>query len=267
MSWLIVETRQLVGLLSDALLTAGKDADDYPSLVTVLLDCDRAEVEIESREDGETLIDTIPSDVLVATSTDGFTIASQGHIPCEGWLHHPVLLAADDVDNVVRTFTKKGKTAPKNDIHRTKVEISGDGVTFSEQHPAVFNGTVMTIRAQDISMYPRGLERTLDPDYATDVVHHETREPIPHTTGAAIHPGSWEIIAKVAKRRKMVPVYYRRHQLQRVIVEIGSMWRASVGAFRLLDEDLYQAPRVAVFTPRLPSKDNEAAPEPLPVDV
>jgi hypothetical protein len=251
-------TRDLVNLLKDVRLTAGSD-EDYPQLAAVLLDCDRADVRIESPNDegGEPLIDVIPSNVLVASAMDGFTMASQGHAPCDGWLHRAVLIATDDVDAVAATFAKKAKAAPKSDMHRTKVSISGDGVTFSEVHPAVLNGTTMTVRCQDLSEYPHGIETTLAPDPVTVVTDRDTKKPVLPEVGSGFAPAGWDVVSKVERNRKMPAVLYRYHHRRLHVVEVGTMWRAVFHPIKLDDPDHHKAPQVPVFAPRLPKKDAE----------
>lgn len=257
MSHVTLMTRHLVALLRDSLLTVSSD-EDYPQLNGVLLDCDHAQVQIESTPDNKdevALIDTMESNVLVASSMDGVTMASQGHAPCEGWLHKAVLLAADDVDTVVRAFTGKGKRAPKNSIHRTKVAVSGDGVTFTEVHESVLDGIQITVQQQDLSEYPRGIHHTLCPDPVSQVLDKDTKTAVPATLGSAFHPVGWGIAVKVSKDRQEPPVIYRYHQRKLHVVEVGTMWRAVFQPVRLFDEEAYAAPRVPVFEPRLPRKD------------
>lgn len=257
MSGVTLSTRDFTGLLADAVLTASDSPDEFPVLATVLLDTDHADVLVTSEEDedGETLMDTVPSDVLVATSTNGFDRVGQGHAPCEGRFHKPVLISVQDVQSLIRTFTAKGKTAPKGVPHRTRVEITGETLTVSEAVGYRARGISMVIPLMDVEEYPVTVARSLAPDPSVEVLD-ERKNPIPVSYGSGLSAGSLEIIAKVANRRKMIPALYRIHQRRPVIVEIGSRYRAVFGSAKL-DEDSGQhlAPQVLVFEPRLPAKD------------
>jgi hypothetical protein len=244
-------TRDFVGLLADAVLTAGTDPQENPVLATVLVDTDHAEVLVTSQDDGQggTLIDTVPSDVVIATSTNGYNLVSQGHCPCEGRLHKPVLITVQDTQSLIKTFTVKGKSTAN---HRTRVEITGDTVTVSENIQGD-RGIAMEIPMMDLDDYPVTVARSLSPD-PTRVPVDEHQQPIPPSAGFGLPTAAHEIIAKVAGRRKMPPAIYQYHQRRPVVVEIGSMWHAVFGAVTL-DEDNGQqhGPLVRVFPPRLPA--------------
>jgi hypothetical protein len=264
---LTLSTREFTGLLTDAVLTASDAPDEFPALATVLLDTDHADVLVTSEADGdgEALIDTIPSDVLIATSTNGFTMVGQGHCPCEGRLHKSVLLSVQDVQSLIKTFTAKGKTAPKGVPHQTRIEITGETLTVSEAVTFGHRGISMIVPVMNAEDFPANVARSLDPDPGIDVLDDQKKSIAP-SYGSGLDAGFLEIIAKVANRRKMLPAIYRCHQRRPVVVEVGSMWHAAFGAAKL-DEDNGQhlGPQVRVFAPRLPAKqDNETAPT-LPV--
>lgn len=268
MSDAMLTTREFTGLLADAILTASDAPDEFPVLATVLLDTGHADVLVTSEDDGdgETLIDTVPSDVLIATSTNGFGMISQAHCPCEGRLHRVVLISVQDAESLIKTFTAKGKSAPKGIPHKTRLEITGDTLTVQE---ALFYGTrgvSMTVPIMDVEDYPRGVANALDPDPTVEVLD-DNKRPIPPSYGAGISPTSLEIIAKVANRRKMTPAYYRYHQRRPVVVEVGSMWRAAFGAAKLDEENgQHHGPQVRVFEPRLPERKQDTTPPLTGVD-
>jgi hypothetical protein len=247
-------------------LTACDAPDEFPTLATVLLSTDYTDVVFtsEDEDDGATLIDTVPSDVLIATSTNGFTVASQGHCPCDGRLHKPVLITVQDAQSLIRTFTAKGKTAPKGVPHQTRIEITGETLTVSEDRTTRARGISMVVPLQDLDDYPTGITRMLEPDPSI-VPQDDQRKPIPASAGYGLDAGSLEIIAKVANRRKMTPALYQNHQRRPVVVEVGSMWHAAFGAAKL-DEDngQHHGTQVRVFEPALPVKKKEDAPQ-LPV--
>lgn len=275
MSALTLATRDLVRLLADAILTAGADSEHFPEYNSVVLDTAWADVEVASEdEDGPALMDTVPSDVLVATSTNGFTMVGQGHCPCSGRLHKPIRVSVMDAQAVVKTFTAKGKSAPKGIIHQTLVEVSGDRVTVSEdpdQHPG---GVQMLMTSLDLDVYPRNTASSLGFDPTRPVFKPMTpgddpeapRVEIPPSHGSGLSGAAFEIIGKVSKARKMPPRWYRYHQHRGVIAEVGSMWKAYFQAQRLEeDRGEHLEPQVPVFSPRIPERDvpeGERAPQP-----
>jgi hypothetical protein len=264
-SGLTLSTRDFTGLLTDAVLTASDSPDEYPILATVLIDTDHADVLVTSEDDGDgdTLIDTVPSDVLIATSTNGYDMVGQGHAPCEGRLHKPVLISVQDAQSLIKTFTAKGKTAPKGVPHQTRVEITGETLTVSEAVSYRSRGISMVIPLMELDDYPASVARSLDPDPSVEVFD-DKKQPIPPSYGSGLAAANLEIVAKVANRRKMVPALYKIHQRRPVIVEVGSMYRAAFGAAKL-DEDNGQhlGPQVRVFEPRLPAKKEERTTPPL----
>lgn len=268
MSGLTLTTREFTGLLTDAVLTAADDPDEFPSLATVLLDTGHADVLVTSTDDGDgdTLIDTVQSDVLIATSTNGFDMVSQGHCACEGRLHRVVLISVQDAASLIKTFTAKGKTAPKGVPHKTRVEITGDTLTVQEDLSYGSRGVSMVVPIMDVEDYSPSVTRSLDPDPTVEVVDGK-KQPIPASYGAGIAGSALEIVAKVAKRRKMTPAYYRCHQHRPLVVEVGSMWRGVFGAVKLDEENgQHRGPQVRVFEPRVPEKKQSTTPPLAGVD-
>jgi hypothetical protein len=266
-SGLTLSTREFTGLLTDAVLTACPAPDEYPHLATVLLDTDHADVLITSEDDGdgEALIDTVPSDVLIATSTNGFDMVGQGHTPCEGRLHRSVLISVQDAQSLIRTFTAKGKTAPKGVPHKTYIEITGETLTVSEAMLSRSRGISMVVPIIDAEDYPASVAQSLDPDPGVEVLD-DKKQSIPPSYGSGLSADFLDIVAKVANRRKMLPAIYRCHHRRPVVVEVGSMWHASFGAAKLDEENgQHLGPQVRVFEPRLPAKKNKAAAPQLPV--
>jgi hypothetical protein len=124
----------------------------------------------------------------------------------------------------------------------------------------------MVVPILDADDYPPNVARSLDPDPNAEVLD-DKKNPITPSYGAGISVGSLEVIAKVAKRRKMSPAYYQRHQRRPMVVEVGSMWRGVFGAMKL-DEDNGQhlGPQVRVFELRLPESKKTAEPPLAGVD-
>jgi hypothetical protein len=254
-SVLSISTRELVGLLHDTCLTAGQDLEYFPSLATVLLDTDRAEVTVsEFTEDGsEPLIDVIDSDVLVGTSTNGTSMIGQAHTACEGRFHRPVLISAVDA-KMMYTALKEKSRAP-----RVELELTGDCFTMSEQQKSP-GRLVVSVPSMDLEPYPRSVAALMVPDRFVVVVD-ERGEVIDPSYGTGMDGVVFEVVGKVARRRKMVPVWYRFHQRRGVVVEVGAMWRALFMPSRV-DEEVGQHldPQVRVFTPRLPVVDGDPTP-------
>lgn len=259
MSVLTIATRDLVGLLTDALHTTG--TVEYPALDAVLLDTATAEVQI-SDEDGdgtEGMFDTITSDVLVATSTDAFHFISQGHAACTGRLHMPVLVSATDVENVITVFTKKAKTAPKSsNTHRCRLEISGHVLTVEEDPELRPGGTEVIMRTIDTEEYPRGLSVLMDVD--PTVPYTDKGKVVPAAFGIGLPGVAYEIVGKVAKRRKMLPAQYASHHKRGVMVTVGSMWRVYLLPTGLDEEKgEHTGPLVPLFEPNLKPRDDAAS--------
>lgn len=264
MSVLTLPTREFVGLLADAVLTAGKDPD-LPLLATILLDTDRGEIILKSDDEGDTpLIDTVVSDLLVATSTDGISMVGQGHTACTGRFHRPVLIARLDAEALVKVFTPLAKTAQQNVTHQVQVEIAGDTLEVAEDPEQRPNGVVVQCRALDLDDYPKTLPLVMQPDVTQPVIDDGTE--IPPSYGSGLGALAFETIGKVGKRRKMPTAYYRHHQRRGVVVEVGSKWRGLFMPTRLEEaEGQHLGPQVRVFEPRLPARTDASVAPPLPV--
>ncbi len=231
MSSCVISTREFVGLLTDAILTASDDPEQ-PTLSTVLLHTDHA------------VIDTEPSEVLVATSTNR-RMAGQGHAPCEGSWHRPVLLSVVDAGNFVKVFTTLAKGAPKGAQHQVMITVEGERVEVVEH--LVSGGVKVTSWAQDLEYFPRGLGTALNPDPGRAYV--EDGVMIPASYGTGLVGSECAVVGKVSKRRGMPAVVYRSHQLRPLV---GSMWRGVFSPIRLEEGVLYDGPGVPVFEPALP---------------
>jgi hypothetical protein len=247
MSTITLPTHSLVGLLSDVSLTAGSDPE-IPLLRTVLLHTDRGEVMTTTgRAEEEPLIDVVPSDLLIGTSTDGVSMISQAHTACEGLFHRPLLISVPDVKAIVDVF--KGKEVAT----QTQLETTGDHLMVSEDPRLAPGGVVVTVPVLDLlEDYPTHLPGLMQPDPHV-VVEDGHGAVIDPSYGTGMDTTVFDVIAKVGKRRKMLPAWYRHHQRKGVVVEIGSMWRALFMPSKL-DEDSGQhlGPQVRVFSPDLP---------------
>lgn len=253
MSFVTLRTRDLVGLLADAVLTASTDPE-CPVLRAVLLDTAHGEVEVQSEDDdGEPpLLDVVSSDLLVATSTDGSTMISQCHVACTGHLQGPMLLPALDVLDLVKVFTRLGKTAPKGLPHETRLELVGSTLTVSEDPSLCPDGRVMQLQVLDTEDYPRALAEKLRPATFGTFRDQNTGKVIDPSYGWGLSASASEVVGKVGKRRKMPDTrWYQDHPRRGVVVEVGSMWSARFKPGGLEDVE-YLAPQIPVFEPRLP---------------
>lgn len=253
MSIITLPTRELVGLLTDTVLTAGTDPDS-PVLATALLDCDHGEVAVPVSANGTgPLADTEPSDLLVATSTDGQSMAGQAHTACAGRLHKPVLISTEDAQKLIKvfkTFKSLLGVGGERTTHQTQLEIVGDALVVSEDPRQVPGGVSVTVPTLDTGDYPQTVPVFMQPDVAAPVVVDGA--PVEPSYGTGMSFGHLEVTGKVGKRRKAPVALYRHHQRRGIVVEIGSMYRAVFMPAKLNEgEGQHLEPQVPVFTPRL----------------
>lgn len=264
MSSIMVPTRNLVALLADVALTSGIDPE-IPLLATVLLDCATGEVAIKSTNPGEPpLIDVVPSSLLIGTSTNGRSMISQAHTACTGLLHKPVLISALAAKAIVDVFTEQAKAVGKTCCHNTQLTLEGT-MLIAEEDPDMFpQGVELKVEALDLEDYPTSLPVLMQPDQSKAYKDPVTGQTIPPSYGTGMPAVVFEVVGKVGKRRKMLPVWYRHHQRRGVVVEVGSMYRALFMP-ESLDEDNGQqhGPQVRVFSPRLSVESTHPVTHPL----
>lgn len=241
-------------MLEDAVRTAG--GKDQPVISSVLLSTDRTEVEVsEDESPTEALIDVVESDVLVASSTNG-TMVGQGHTWCTGTLHRSVLLSLIDVKAVIAVFGDlvTGRLG-KGQTHRTRIELSGDTVAFSEDPEQVHDNTVISLNALPLDDYPTNLPAMLQPDPTIPQRNPTTNAVVEPSYGTGFAAEHLAIVVAVSKRKKMPIAVYRYHQQGRLLVTVGSYWRCVFLPTKLDDEaGQYEDAQVPVFMPRLPAK-------------
>lgn len=253
MSTIKIPTRYLVGMLKDLGHTAGTEPL-FPELCAVLLHTDRADVTIESHDnDEEPLIDVVPSDVLIGTSTDR-SIIGQAHCPCEGSLHRPVLVSAVDAKAIVSVFTPLMKSLPKTETHETELELRGQTLTVAESDTQVPGGTEMSVSVLDcITEFPWKVAEALTPDPDAEV-RDDNQRVVGPTYGTGVAGDHLAALGAVAKRRRMQPVWYGSHQQHVVVVTIGDWYRAALVPRSAAVEDALAEPLVPVFQPEFPTK-------------
>jgi hypothetical protein len=254
MSELTVPTRMFLGLLTDLALTACDDPE-LPTLRAVLLHTDRGEwaTDVADDEGSEPLIDVVPSDLLIGTSTDRHSVG-QAHTPCEGSLHRPVLVSLADVKAVVSAFKPLVTSLGKEATHRVVLGLEGDTLTVVEDPTQVPRGLEVSFPTLDADNFP-SVALYMQPDPTMPVPGPDGHTVIEPSYGTGLHPKYLEVFGKVGKRRGMPVAVYRHHQHRPVVVEIGSAYRVVVSPSKL-DEDAGQqlGPVVRVFTPPAPQQ-------------
>lgn len=258
MSTATIPTRQLVGLLADLLLTASTDPE-LPALSAVLLHSDRGEWAIEEDDaDGEPLIDLVPTDLLVGTSTNRY-VMGQAHVPAEGQFHRAVLISASDAKAVVSVFKPLVSSLGREITHRTVLELAGDVLTATEDPRQVPAGLSVHMPVLDTDGFPAaGVENALQPD-PTIPVGDADGVVVEPSYGTGINPVYLHALATIGKRRKMLVAWYRHHQSRAMVAEVGAGYRCVIRPAEL-DEGSGQhlAPQVRVFAPPVPVKVSEA---------
>jgi hypothetical protein len=259
MSTIVIDTRHLVGLATDLVRTAHKDPL-HPHLCAVLLHTDNAMALVDDGEGGEEMME---SEVLVVTSTTG-RIIGQGHAPCNGQLHRPVLVSATDAGSIVKVFTALMKLVDQKTVtHRTQLELLGNTLTVSEDEEVVESGVELSIQVLDeevVDNFPRNLQWALAPDPDAEVVDKDQLV-IPPSYGTGLRGDDLAVVSAVSKRRGMEPIVYRSHQGRPVVVTVGSMYRVTVKPWALDPETgEHVTPKVAVFQPNLPTREKKDQP-------
>jgi hypothetical protein len=268
MSSIKLPTRGLVGLLEDAVLTTADPKMELPHLSAVLLHTAKGTwdipVEDAEEDDGEPLFESVPSDLLVASSTS-LSMIGQAHTMCLGRLHKPVLVSTLDVESIIKVFKPLvSKRLPKTVTHTTVITYSGGTVIVAEDPDQVPDGKSLTLAAMDVDPYPRNIADLLNVDPKELVV--VDGEAVPASYGTGLDPKHVDALGKISKRRKMTVAVYRHHQRGRMVVGIGSSYRAVLMPYPLKeDTGQHLEPQVEVFTPPLPKREkpSEQQTEPL----
>lgn len=252
MSTITIATRQLVGMLSDLMLTAGTDPD-HPQTMGVLLHTTDGEFVMDQppESDETPLIDSIESALLVGTSTDTFVVG-QAHWPIEtdgplGWLH-PAFIPLSDARAVVSAFKPLVSSLGRETTHRCELELSAGRLTVREDPGQVPCGLTVWFPVGDGEAFPKVTDR-MQPDPTVQETGRDG-EVVETSYGTGFSARHLETFGKIGKRRQMPVAVYRHHQRAPVVVEIGASYRAAVSTLEL-DENRGQhlAPTVRVFTP------------------
>lgn len=255
MSGLSIATRDLVGLLADALETT----DPKPDMGVrhaVLLHTTRGpwRAMAEQQEPGERpLFDYITSDLLAATSYDGSAV-SQGHAPCSGRLPHPVLISVPSVKAITAVFKPlvKASSLPKTTTHRATLDCPPEllGLEVREDRSLVEDGASVLVPQMDTDLFSRRVMDMLTP------LRELAADEVPAAYGTGVSPAHFAAVAAVAERRKMDIAWYRHHQGRRMVATVGQAWRFVCRPVALDTEEypeVYDEPQVPVYDPQLPA--------------
>lgn len=266
MSSMTLPTRGLVGLLEDVVLTTLDKKMEVPHLSAVLLHTARGpwQIPVEDAEDdgGEPLFDEVTSDLLIG-STTCLSMIGQGHTACTGSLHRPVLISRLDADAVIDVFKPlvSGRL-PKTVTHQTVLTLSAGSLIVSEDPTQVPGGVSVSLAVMDLDPFPRNIGELLAPDPTAKVVID--KQEVPSSYGTGLDGDHLNVLAKVARRRKMPIAFYRSHQRHRIVVTIGQAYRAVLVSIPLKEDDSqHTGPLVEVFTPDLPARSKDAETKPL----
>ncbi|HEY2763375.1 MAG TPA: hypothetical protein VGJ13_05095 [Pseudonocardiaceae bacterium] len=260
MSTATIPTRNFVGLLADATLTASDDPE-LPALCAVLLHSDRGEWTVQETDPDDrstALIDVITSDLLIATSTDRYALG-QAHEHCEGQLHKPVVVSLTDAKAVIAAFKPLVHSLGKETTHHVVLTLEGDTLTVAEDPKQVPDGFSVSFSvAYAYEEFPRFAD-LMTPDTAKTVTDDDGRAVAP-SYGTGFEPTRLWAFVQVGKRRKMLVAMYRHHQTRAVVIEVGSAYRGVLMPYRLDEKTGQQnGPLVRVFTPDLPERPTQDA--------
>lgn len=268
MSSIKLPTRGLVGLLEDAVLTTADPKMEIPHLTAVLLHTAKGTwnipVEDAEEDDGTPLFESVPSQLLVASSTS-LSMIGQAHTMCTERLHKPLLVSKMDCEAVIDVFKPLiSKRLPKTVTHTTVITYSGGTVIVAEDPDQVPDGVSVTLTAMDLDPYPRNIADLLNVDPHVPVV--VDGQEIPASYGTGLDTKLVDVLGKVSKRRKMPVAMYRHHQRGRIVVEIGEAYRAVLMPVPLKEDTGQHAePQIEVFTPPLPKREDATKPQTEPL--
>jgi hypothetical protein len=242
-------TRYMVGMLTDLALTACPAAE-LASTHGVLLHSASGEFEMDvTGDDGEVpLIEAVPTELLVGTSTTSSIIA-QAHIPVDDMWHRAAWVTLEDVKAVIATFKPLINKLGKEITHRVQLELAADLLTVREDPSQVPDGIALAFTVGDGATFPTKLIEALDgPAY--EVVTDDNGDVVLPETGHGWTADYLGVLGKVGGRRQMPVAVYRTHHLRSVVATIGGSYRCAIGPCRLDAAAGQQTePLVTVYVP------------------
>lgn len=209
-----IATHELVGLLTDLVLTASDPADGGPT-AAVLLHTARG---YAGSEPGLT-------DLLVGTSTNRVT-AGHSHVQCTGQIE-PMLWAVSEARSILAVLKPLGKDKDHSveiTVEDGKVAVAEDPDLFGERLKVTFapmdadEFPPMWSILTDIRMMPAA-------EYDADGAEKPRIGPGPRTDFTASYLAPF---LKIAARRGKIVEVFRYHQSCPVHIQIGSAYRGVV---------------------------------------
>lgn len=205
-----IQTRALIGMLVDLVLTAAKDPD-LGAISGVLLHTSRAAV---GAEPGET-------DILCGGSTDLF-VAGHTFAACTGELDPPTLWAVRDIVSLIAVF--KGP-AKKDELHAVDITRDGVLITVREDPNLLDDGLRLSFAQMPLDGYPAvTLYRNLD-RVTADAVENNAGELIGAVPRTDLASTRLDPFVKIAARRWGVLQMFRTHQNEPALLQIGPEYR------------------------------------------
>lgn len=245
-----VNTRALIGFLSDLIQTAFTDPR-VGGLAGVLVHTSRGEWGVEPG----------PKDLLCGASTTR-VVAGHTYTECQGQLDGPSLWPVRDCQSIIAVFKQPAKA---DEYHVVDVSRDGSTVTVCED-PNLFNdGLSLSFAQMKLADFPGvGLYQLLERSTATrvEVSAGRLEEALPRTD---LVSSAASAFVKVADRRKATMSWYRTHQREPILIEIGPHYRGVLVPQRYEAEGDERRPGAEAHPPdladltRLIEADKEAA--------
>lgn len=231
-----VQTRALIALLSDLILTASKDPD-AGVLGAVLLHTGRGAV---GDEPGQT-------DLLVGASTDRF-VAGHTYTACSGQLPTPTLWAVRDIKSLVAVFKDPAK---KDEMHAVDITRDGLLVTVQEDPNLFDDGLRLSFAQMSLDGYPAvSLYRNLD-RHTADIVENADGDPVDSLARTDLGSAQLDAFVKVAAHRKLPVQLYRTHQVEPILVQVGGHYRGLLMPVRYEPDGDERRPSTELHVPDL----------------
>lgn len=232
-----VNTKALVGLLSDLACTAA-DEPDAGARGGVLLHTTRGHY---GSEPGMCTL-------LVGSSTTGY-VAGTAHTYATGEAA-PALWPIDDVRAAIAVLRPLCKGKDKAE-HAVEISRVGDEVTVAEDPDLFANGTKLSFTVASLDQFPRSLWSALSDVHLRPAVELDGRT-VPPAPRLDVTPSHLVPFNKVAARRKESVQLFVYHQHRPVLVQIGATYRGMLTPLRYeAGEDAIE-PTVEVHAPDLP---------------
>jgi hypothetical protein len=231
-----IQTRALIGLLTDLVVTAAKDPD-AGAIAGVLLHTSRGAI---GDEPGQT-------DLLCGGSTDRFVVGHT-YAACTGQFDVPTLWAARDIKSLIAVFKEPAK---RDEFHA--VDITRDGVLITvREDPNLFDDGLRLSFAQiPLDTYPGvAMYRNLD-RLTANVVQNSDGQLVDALPRTDLGSAQMDVFVKIAARRKSPVQMYRTHQAEAILVQIGHEYRGVLLPSKYQPDGDESRPDADVYQPDL----------------